>query len=143
VTSTRLVYTERRIERSEIVAISTFANPDFHNIIYNQASSVLLAICFSLTHSVQISLTCERFRAHIWGVVNSAIHTSSDPPNRGIILSPELFSPAHYTHICNMVKFSDDVGYGLLHTMDYSVNPPEVSQFILLLILSYIWQLGY
>ena len=80
VRSTKLVYTGRRIEWSEIVAISTFANQDFRDILYNQVSLVVV-LCHSLTHSIQISSMCKHFRVHIWRVVNSVIYTTSDPLN--------------------------------------------------------------
>ena len=80
VRSTKLVYMGHRIEWSEIVAVLTFVNQDFCDILYNQVSLVV-TLCHSLTHSVQISSMCEHFRVHIWRVVNSAIYTTSNPPN--------------------------------------------------------------
>ena len=131
----------RRIERSETIAVSTFTDENFRDILSNQVSAVV-ATCLSLSPSIQISLTCERFRVHIWTAVNNVIFTSSGSPDQGIIPTPELFTLGDLRDLRNMVKFSDEFGYSILHVMDHSGNLSRVSFLLPFILFYYTIELG-
>ena len=56
---------------------------------------------------------------------NSALHTSEEM--NGLIPPPGCLTHEYRQYLSRTAQLSDEIGCGLFHLMDYSVEPPRVS----------------
>ena len=125
-------FTEKKLQREGqptsaqlVTTRSSFSNPEFCDVVRNMVSSMTELQMRFFDSKFQVAVTCDRFREHFWTCTNFAIHTSV--ANIGIVPTPDQFTAHSQAMISKMITHSKVFGYGILHEMDYSSKPPQVS----------------